>query len=140
VKTVQIRAPNVGAWWRGLPKKTRDLYLGLGMIAATGLVFLYMAGELDVRIPKVDVASAAQATAAFVAGLAVLTAAGVMLYRAVVSANALWALVAILTLLLGLSLVGVTVGLPPVLQGLLDVLNALIRLLNLVIDLISKVV
>jgi hypothetical protein len=137
VKTVQIRAPNVGAWWRGLPKKTRDLYLGLGMIAATGLVFLYMAGELDVRIPKVDVASAAQATAAFVAGLAVLTAAGVMLYRAVVSANALWALVAILTLLLGLSLVGVTVGL---LQGLLDVLNALIRLLNLVIDLISKVV
>ena len=98
-------------------------------------------GAIDYTVPDVrNAATLGHKIAAFLGGLVILAAALALIVLGAVRFNAIPLASGAVLVLLGLPLLGVTVGVPRGLASLADLLQALIDLLNALLRVVARMV
>src|SRR5687767_8088314 len=101
----------------GQPAQSALLLVGLLVVVLVALAIL--AGH-QLRIPEVHVADAARSVFAWTAGVVVLAGGGFTVLASIVRFRIVSAIIGIVAVLVALTLVGITVGVPAVLEPIVD--------------------
>ena len=118
--------------------KTATIQL-LGLLAIILAALVVLAGY-ELQIPEVHVADAARRVFAWIAGALILIGGGYIVIVSIIRLRLGTTIVGILAIMTALTIVGVTVGVPAILEPIVGLSNAIIGLLNLLISLLGKLV
>lgn len=118
-------------------KKASIQLLGLLAIILAALVVL---AGYELQIPEVHVADAARRVFAWIAGALILIGGGYVVIVSIIRLRIATVIIGILAIMTALTIVGVTVGVPAILEPIVGLSNAIIGLLNLLISLLEKLV
>lgn len=125
---------NPASWSAG----QRDAAGGIATLAFIAGILLVMA-RAEYSVPDVHAAQRGRAVVAVIAGLSVMAGGVAVMFHSGRRASVTGILAGIVSVLLGLPLVGVTVGLPAALEPIFGLMQAIVNLLNLLLKIAGKV-